>query len=279
MRIIFMIQEIARKLTKDNLTGYAAQSCFYIILSIFPCLLLLMSLFKFLPLTEDALLLMLKGVIPVQLEPFLVSIIEDLYDNSSAALTSITTVATIWAAGKGFLAIMQELNIIYDTQKKRNWLLQRLMSTVYTIALLVLIIATLLLLVFGNQLIGLIEVFIPRLAVILSAILNNRMILFPSFMILLFLLMYLFIPTRKSSITKEFPGAVSYCYSLYVAHSPNFSYMYGSLTTLIFALVWIYVCMLILFLGAELNTLIASQTLRPLLPKFSRKKKKEAERK
>ena len=183
MRIIFMIQEIARKLTKDNLTGYAAQSCFYIILSIFPCLLLLMSLFKFLPLTEDALLLMLKGVIPVQLEPFLVSIIEDLYDNSSAALTSITTVATIWAAGKGFLAIMQELNIIYDTQKKRNWLLQRLMSTVYTIALLVLIIATLLLLVFGNQLIGLIEVFIPRLAVILSAILNNRMILFPSFMI------------------------------------------------------------------------------------------------
>lgn len=283
MRIIFMIQEIARKLTKDNLTGYAAQSCFYIILSIFPCLLLLMSLFKFLPLTEDALLLMLKGVIPVQLEPFLVSIIEDLYDNSSAALTSITTVATIWAAGKGFLAIMQELNIIYDTQKKRNWLLQRLMSTVYTIALLVLIIATLLL-VFGNQLIRLIEVFIPRLAVILSAILNNRMILFPSFMILLFLLMYLFIPTRKSSITKEFPGAVfsavgwygfSYCYSLYVAHSPNFSYMYGSLTTLIFALVWIYVCMLILFLGAELNTLIASQTLRPLLPKFSRKKKKK----
>ena len=104
----------------------------------------------------------------------------------------------------------------------------------------------------------------------------------------LFLLMYLFIPTRKSSITKEFPGAVfsavgwygfSYCYSLYVAHSPNFSYMYGSLTTLIFALVCIYVCMLILFLGAELNTLIASQTLRPLLPKFSRRKKKEAERK
>ena len=233
-----------------------------------------MSLFKFLPLTEDALLLMLKGVIPVQLEPFLVSIIEDLYDNSSAALTSITTVATIWAAGKGFLAIMQELNIIYDTQKKRNWLLQRLMSTVYTIALLVLIIATLLLLVFGNQLIELIEVFIPRLAVILSAILNNRMILFPSFMILLFLLMYLFIPTRKSSITKEFPGAVFSAVGWY-----GFSYMYGSLTTLIFALVWIYVCMLILFLGAELNTLIASQTLRPLLPKFSRKKKKEAERK
>mgnify|MGYP006910460738 CR=1 FL=1 len=36
MRIIFMIQEIARKLTKDNLTGYAAQSCFYIYIKHFP---------------------------------------------------------------------------------------------------------------------------------------------------------------------------------------------------------------------------------------------------
>lgn len=213
----------------------------------------------------------------------MVSIIEDLYDNSSAALTSITTVATIWAAGKGFLAIMQELNIIYDTQKKRNWLLQRLMSTVYTIALLVLIIATLLLLVFGNQLIGLIEVFIPRLAVILSAILNNRMILFPSFMILLFLLMYLFIPTRKSSITKEFPGAVFgsrlvriflllfalRCtfteFFIYVRQSDNIDFCTG-----------VDLCVYADFVsGAELNTLIASQTLRPLLPKFSRRKKKK----
>lgn len=55
--------------------------------------------------------------------------------------------------------------------------------------------------------------------------------------------------------------------------------MYGSLTTLIFALVWIYVCMLILFLGAELNTLIASQTLRPASAEVFTEKEKEAERK
>lgn len=283
MRILFMIQEISRKLTKDNITGYAAQSCFYIILSIFPCLLLFMSLFKFLPLSEDSLLLILQGVIPSQLEPFLASMIVDLYNNSSVALTSITTIGTIWAAGKGFMAIMQGLNIIYDTQKKRHWILQRLMSTVYTIALLALIITTLLLLVFGHQLINLINIFVPHVAVVLSAVLNNRMLLFPTFMTMLFLLMYQFIPTRKSSIVKEFPGAAfaalgwyffSYFYSLYIDHSPNFSYMYGSLTTLIFALIWIYACMIILFLGAELNTLIANKTLRPLIPHFLRKKQR-----
>lgn len=280
MRLLFMIQEISRKITKDNITGFAAQSCFYIVLSIFPCLLVFMSLFKFLPLSAGALFEMLNGVIPYQLQPFFDTLIADMYNNSTMTLTSITAIGTIWAGGKGFMAIMQGLNTIYNTPKKRNWLVSRLMSTIYTISLLLLIITTLILLVFGNQLINITKVFVPHIAIILSSILNNRMILFPCFMIILFLLMYRFIPTRKSSITKEFPGAVfsalgwyffSYFYSLYIDHSPNFSYMYGSLTTLILALIWIYACMIILFLGAELNTLLANGTFNPLLP-HSRKR-------
>ncbi|MBO5459616.1 MAG: YihY/virulence factor BrkB family protein [Lachnospira sp.] len=284
MRLLFMIQEISRKITKDNITGFAAQSCFYIILSLFPCLLVFMSLFKFLPLSAGAISEMLNGVIPYQLQPFFDTLIADMYNNSTMTLTSITAIGTIWAGGKGFMAIMQGLNIIYNTPKKRNWLVSRLMSTIYTISLLLLIITTLILLVFGNQLINITKVFLPHIAIVLLSILNNRMILFPCFMIILFLLIYRFVPTRKSSITKEFPGAVfsalgwyffSYFYSLYIDHSPNFSYMYGSLTTLILALIWIYACMIILFLGAELNTLLANGTFRPLSPRFLHKKSKK----
>jgi membrane protein len=47
--------------------------------------------------------------------------------------------------------------------------------------------------------------------------------------------------------------------------------MYGSLTTLIFALIWIYVCMVILFLGAEFNTLIAEGVFNPITSLFRRK--------
>lgn len=284
MRILFMIEEISRKITKDNITGFAAQSCFYIILSIFPCLLVFMSLFKFLPLSADSLLSILSNIVPYQLEPFLETIIIDMYNNSSLTLTSITAIGTIWAGGKGFMAIMQGLNTIYNTPKKRNWLISRLMSTIYTISLLLLIITTLILLVFGNQLINITKVFVPHIVIVLSSILNNRMILFPTFMIILFLLMYRFIPTRKSSIAKEFPGALfsalgwyffSYFYSLYIDHSPNFSYMYGSLTTLILALIWIYACIIILFLGAELNTLLANGIFRPISPRFLHKKNKK----
>jgi membrane protein len=280
MRILFMIQETMNKISKDNITGYAAQSCFYIVLSIFPFLLVLMSLFKFLPLTPDTLTSALSDVIPSQLRPMMENLLNDLYNNSSVTLTSITAVGTIWAAGKSFIAITRSLNVIYGTDKKRNWLLQRIISTFYTIVFLLLIIATLILLVFGKQLLSFTQLFAPYTSRVLASILNNRLILFPCFMIVLFLLMYLFIPTHHSSIAREFPGAVfaafgwyffSYFYSLYVEHSTNFSYMYGSLTTLIFALIWIYVCMVILFLGAEFNTLIAEGVFKPITSLFRRK--------
>lgn len=81
----------------------------------------------------------------------------------------------------------------------------------------------------------------------------------------LFLIMYIFIPDRKTNLIAELPGAVtasvgwilfSTFYSIYTNFSPRFSSMYGTLSTLVFALVWLYFCMIIIFLGAELNIIL-----------------------
>lgn len=281
-RLIFMIEEISRKLSKDDITGYAAQSCFYIVLSFFPCLLLIMSLIRFLPVDASTLIEMINNLAPSQLAPLLTGIVNDLYTNSSFTFTFVTILGALWAAGKGFLALIKGFDQIYEVRKQRNWLILRSMSIVYTIIFIVVIIATLLFIVFGNQLLILIQSFAPGLASLLSSILNNRLIFFPCILLLLFIFMYRFIPNRKSSIAREFPGALisalgwylfSFFYSLYVNHSPNFSIMYGSLTTMIFALVWIYSCMVILFFGAEFNTFIDKKYLTPL---FGDKKNKDS---
>lgn len=281
-RLIFMIEEISRKLSKDDITGYAAQSCFYIVLSFFPCLLLIMSLIRFLPVDASTLIEMINNLAPSQLAPLLTGIINDLYTNSSFTFTFVTIIGALWAAGKGFLALIKGFDQIYEVRKQRNWLILRSMSIVYTIIFIVVIVATLLFIVFGNQLLILIQSFAPGLASLLSSILNNRLIFFPCILLLLFIFMYRFIPNRKSSIAREFPGALisalgwylfSFFYSLYVNHSPNFSIMYGSLTTMIFALVWIYSCMVILFFGAEFNTFIDKKYLTPL---FGDKKNKDS---
>ena len=110
--IIITIKQIASKLSKDSITSYAAQSCFYMLLSFFPALIILMSLIHYLPVTPDTIIEVLRAVAPPQIEPVFETIINDVYNNSSIAIVSITAVVVLWSAGKGFLSIMQCLNSI-----------------------------------------------------------------------------------------------------------------------------------------------------------------------
>jgi len=283
MKILFALKEISNKLSKDNITGYAAQSCFYITLSFFPFIMLLLTLIRFLPVKYDTIISILDEISPSQLHSFLEGIVNELFEKSSLTLTSITAVATIWASGKGFMSLMQGLNSIYGIKETRNFFVQRLIATFYTLIFLVIIVFSLVVLVFGNQLLSFISMKLPNIAFVTYAIMNQKYLIFPSILMLFFLCLYLFIPNRrKTSVYNEFPGAViasvgwflfSYFYSLYVNNTPNFSYMYGSLTTFVFALVWLYCCMIILFFGAEINTFIHHKIISASM--FRRGSKKE----
>ena len=121
--------------------------------------------------------------------------------------------------------------------------------------------------VFGKHLIVIINLFMPKLGTLLQSVLNNKALLFPGILMVIFLVMYVFIPDRKTHIMSELPGAItasvgwilfSFFYSLYANYSPNFSTMYGTLSTLVFALIWLYFCMIIVFFGAELNIILTT---------------------
>lgn len=261
-KFIIAARTISEKINKDSITGYAAQSCFYITLSFLPFLVVLLSLVQFLPLSETDFIEMAAGIIPNTLSSFFNSIVYDIYNNSTITITSITAIATIWSAGKGFMSIIRALNTIYEAPASKNWLKLRLKSTFYTIIFMLMLIASFILLVFGKGLVNLLHPIFPAVAVILEAILSNKLILFPCILTLIFLLLYTFIPNRKSSFARELPGALlaafgwyvfSYVYSLYISYSTSYSSMYGSLTSLILALIWLYFCMIIIFFGAEIN--------------------------
>ena len=77
-----------------------------------------------------------------------------------------------------------------------------------------------------------------------------------------FLIMYIVLPNRKTSLIYELPGAIlsslgwigfSYGFAFYIDNMANFSYVYGSLTAIVLLLLWVYFCMYILFIGAEVN--------------------------
>ena len=76
------------------------------------------------------------------------------------------------------------------------------------------------------------------------------------------------IPNRKTRVIRELPGAIisaagwilfSYAYSFYIDNMSNFSYMYGSLTAIVLCMLWLYFCMYIMFVGAEINVVLQNK--------------------
>ncbi len=264
MRILFAIKETIDKISKDNLTGFSAQTSYYLILAFFPFVLLLLSLIRFLPVDYETFIRLLNDFVPEYFRQDAISMFDDMYQSSSAALTGISAVGTLWASGKGFMSIRKGLNTIYGIEERRNFLITRCIASLQTLIFMAAIIMMLALVVFSKGLTAFTARYFPLITAVLSGLLLKRAIILPLFLALIFMFMYNLIPSRRSSLISQFPGSLlagygwflfSMIFSLYVAHT-SYTSMFGSLGTLILVLLWIYSCMLIIFFGAEINVLI-----------------------
>lgn len=201
-----------------------------------------------------------REITPDTMDSLVVNIIHDVY-NKSIGIVSVTAVVTLWSAGKGMLALMRGLNVINDVEEDRNYMVLRVVASLYTILILILMILSLLIMIFGNILIGLVERRIPQTSYFFEILLHFRT-LFVWFVLTIFIaLMYTYVPGGKLGFKMQLPGAVvaavgwsiiTWFFSIYVDRFNGFS-TYGSLTTIIILMLWLYSCMYIVMMGAFLN--------------------------
>lgn len=268
-----MIKEIykltrlfGRKIQDDHIPAYSAQAAFFIIISFFPFIMLIISIIKYLPITESSMLLLFSKLFPSGVSSMVVSIVDQIYNTStSMTLISITAITTLWSAGKGFLAIMKGLNNVFAINETRSYLYLRVISAFYTLIFAIMVIVTMILFVFGNRLYIWIEKKFPILADMALLIISVRTLIGLVTLVIFFLLIFLFIPNRKAKVMQEFPGALisaagwmgfSYAFSFYIDNFSNFSATYGSLTVIVLFMLWMYFLMYILFIGAQFNRLL-----------------------
>ena len=274
-RILFTVQETAKKISEDKITAYAAQTCYYLLLSFMPFIIALINIIHYFPVTSSDLLDLLENIIPQEFHPMLINIFTDIESSSSVALLSLTAIGLLWSAGKGFMTIKRCLNKINNCEYNRSWFIQRIFSSLYALILLLSIAASLLIIVFGEHLIAFLQNRLASLGgkfIVINAIFSNRLFLVPALLTLFFSVMYTFIPNKKKHIIEEIPGAFiasigwflfSELYSLYITYMVKYSYTYGSLTTFMLLLIWMYICIIILFFGAEFNALIEKKIFKP----------------
>lgn len=264
-----LISLLSAKIRDDHVTAFSAQASFFIIISFFPFIMLLLSIIKFFPIEESSMLKLFTEIFPTAVNSMIVSVITEIYDTSaSRTLISITAITTLWSAGKGFLAIMKGLNAVYAIKETRNYVLLRTIAAIYTLIFAVMLIATMILFVFGNRLYFWIEHKIPQLINTALVIISLRTIVGLATLVLFFLVIYIVIPNKKAKVMSVLPGAMlcaagwmgfSYAFSYYIDNFANYASMYGSLTAIVLFMLWMYFCMYLLFLGAEFNLLLENK--------------------
>ncbi|MCR5294062.1 MAG: YihY/virulence factor BrkB family protein [Lachnospiraceae bacterium] len=251
------------KSSRDRIGTYAAQAAFYILMSVFPFLILLLQLLSRTLISRETIYLALDSVLPEYLLPTLHSILEELY-SGGFGLVPVTVLTALWAASKAMYALNTGLDVICRAEEIRSWLVIRLWSILYTVVFVFITAAGIASSVFWQALRGFIlenrPGFIP-LFVFSTAFRAFYTLLI---LTLLFLIMYKFFPHKRLRFKDQLPGALFaagawYIFSevvrIYVTGFNGFS-MYGSLSTLTLVMFWLYFCCYFVMMGAEINELL-----------------------
>ena len=194
------------KCKRDKINAYSAQSAFFIILSLIPFLMVFSSLLQYTSVTEGTLLKIIERVMPEYIAPFLISLIDEVY-NRSAGIISITAIVAIWSAAKGVQYMTDGLNSVNDLEETRNWLVLRMWAVVYTVIFLVAIVFTLLVIVFGNSLQKLASQYIPLLRHAVDLLAHFRGLIMLVMLIVFFDVIFTALPNKKLTFKSQIPGA------------------------------------------------------------------------
>lgn len=249
-------------LDEMNIGVHAANASYFIILAVFPALVLLLSALRYTPVDVHVLVEMVSGVIPTALMPTAEKLIVNTYDSTSGAMLSISAVTALWSASRGIFGLLTGLNTVYAVSEDRGWLYTRFISVAYTFVFIVLLLLTLVLQVYGTPILELLEdTQIPLLRFALE-LLDLRSFILLFLQTGVFTLIFMVFPNKRNTFMESIPGALlsaigwqvfSHLYSLYVEHFPSYANIYGSVYVIAITMLWLYFCISIVFYGGALN--------------------------
>ncbi|KQT19335.1 hypothetical protein ASG40_00270 [Methylobacterium sp. Leaf399] len=257
---------------KDRVLSVAGGVTFYTLLSLVPAIAALVSCYG---LFADANVInehvsAMQGVLPSGAVEIVGEQIKRIASksNESLGLTFFTSlVLSVWSANAAVKAIFDALNIVYEEEEKRSFVMLNLRSLTFTVGALVFVILALTGVVvlpvvltfvgFGENAWLLAQLRWPAMLVVLLGGLS---------------LLYRYGPSRErarwrwvgtgSVVAGVLWLVASILFSWYVAGFGNYNETYGSLGAVIGFMTWIWISVTIVLLGAEINAEMEHQTAR-----------------
>lgn len=246
---------------------------FYLLLALFPALAAFVSLYGFVadPRTIANQIAQLGGLLPAAALDLIEAQLASLLAAGNQALGIGFLVGlgiALWSANNGIKALFDAMNVAYKETEKRGFVKLNLWSAAFTIGAL--LICVLLLLAVGVIPAMLALLHIEGWAETLFAI--GRWPLLIGAVWLGISLIYRYGPSRRiakwrwlnwgAAIATLVWIAVSWAFSFYLQHFANYNATYGSLGAVIGLMMWLWISVIVLIVGAEINAEMEHQTAR-----------------
>ncbi|MFC7443260.1 YihY/virulence factor BrkB family protein [Laceyella putida] len=264
MRLVLIMKELKKRWVEERVFDLSAQLAYYILMSIFPFLLLAVTVLGFLPFTSADILVMIKPYAPPTTFELLESNLAAILDERREGIFSLSLVITVYLASVVFQSIIRILDNAYNVHKERSFWMQALLGIFLMFGLLGALVLSLMLPVFGKvlghyvfQMFGVTEWFYEVWTWI-------RWLLSSLVIFVVFWCLYKYTPNTKVTFGQALPGAIfvmvgwqlgSLGFSYYVSFD-NYSLVYGNLGAIIILVGWFYLSSMVLILGGLLNAVI-----------------------
>lgn len=269
-----LVKRTRKQLLAGRISRDSAQLSFYFLLSTFPLLIFVTALLGYFlevrALLNDAIQNYLRAVAPQSVTGLLNQTLREITAQSSGGKISLGLLGSLWVGSSGVLAIIRSLNDAYDVKEFRPWWRRRLLAIVLALAGMALVITSLILLVYGGQLI---EQIAGAFHVTEPVIRIWTFLHWPILLCLIFVAfygLYCFGPNVKHPRWSHVvPGTlcamlvwflVSYGFKIYLLYFNRYSVTYGSIGAVMILLLWFYFTGIAILLGGEINSVIENNS-------------------
>jgi membrane protein len=263
-----VLMRTGRSFYDDQMTHHAAALTYYALMSLFPALLLAVSILGLVgqyPATYDAILGYRRDVVPSSaLVPLDSSLRAALQQKGTATTTlAISVVVTLYGTTGALEAARRALNVVFEADSGRRFLTRKAIDIASTVVLMTLILVSLVLVFVGGHLA---EDLLGFLGLGQTVVRVWDLARWPGAVavaMLVFSYIYYVTPdVRQRSFRWVTPGAAagvtlwliaSAGFSIYLSKVANVGAVYGAFAGAIVLVVWLWLTNVALLLGAELN--------------------------
>ncbi|WP_203363345.1 YihY/virulence factor BrkB family protein [Bacillus sp. REN10] len=260
-----LIRIVAVRFFAERFFDQAAQTAYYLLLSVVPFLIFMLSVMSFFPIKEGDILGFIEPYAPGNTYNLIKENVQAIVAKGQGQTISISFLSTFWLSSMAIQSLVRSLNDAYNIERRLSFFTGLFRDLGVTLIFMFLVpfsfmiplLERLLHLLLSTEVIGTIEGVAPYFKIWTVV----KWILGTLFLFFFFILFYKILPNDKQPLRCVLPGALFAAISWQAASvlfgeyasSVNYTRIYGQLSGIIILILWFYLSAVVLLLGGLMN--------------------------